>query len=467
MYWRYRQGISSNLQYFTHPIDGREAVNVNLANGNLVDVASEFAAPAPGIPLSITRTWNTTQASQPWSNGQGWWSTPADSGAFAYGAANSTWALYDGSEAYSSATNGNNSFDVYHPADYANPGNGAFTTPPATGITATSSGGNYTFTDNKTQTVEQVTAATNGQTVSVASRSGNTETITHGTAIFPGDNDPVVTSVTDTAGRVYSNTYATSGYLTSTSGPVVNGSALSTAYTYSGGPTYSSTPGTGELLTATDINGGVTTYTYDAAQRITSITSPAGRKVCFTYNATNQVTSVTYVLNLSTGTGDTYTFAYTQPSSTGGTGTTVVTAPAGGAHTTSYTWNPDDEITNVTDGDGHARSATFTPNGDRATLTGNATETSTVSYDALNNPTSGQAPDLSGSQPGSGRITRAGYTTNSQASPPGSSIPGAAYLSNSVTDPQGKVSSATYNSTGLVSTVTPDGARVNLPSPAH
>lgn len=87
------------------------------------------------------------------------------------------------------------------PADYAHPSSGTFTSPPGTGTTATGTYYAPTLTNNAAQTSEVVTQATNAQTVSVTSRSGNVETIAHGSTIFAGDNDPDVTAVIDTAGR--------------------------------------------------------------------------------------------------------------------------------------------------------------------------------------------------------------------------------------------------------------------------
>jgi len=397
-----RIGVSSSEKYFTHAIDGHEKLNVNLADGNLVDTATEYTGNAPGVPLSISRTYNSMQAQQPWMNGLGWWTTPSDSGVYCCNSAspnstNGAYSVYDGTLLMSSGLDGSDTWDPYHPADYTNTNSGAFSDAPGTNATLATNPatGDSTLTHHGSQTVENVTAATNSQLATIVSRTGLTEQVNHNATMFGGTGDPDVTTVVDTVGRTYTYSYGTGGgYLTGITGPTVNGAPLTTGYTYQGGSTYNATAPNGELLTATDTGGGITSYGYDSSARINKITSPAGKVVTLTYDAANRVTSLTYVTNLSTLAGDTYLFAYTAAGSTGGNGTTVVQDPlynAGvstSAHTTTYHWNPDDQVVDATDGAGRHRATTFDPNGDGLSATdglgtglGTDGNTSTNTYD--------------------------------------------------------------------------------------
>lgn len=364
VFWQYRTGLDPASKFFTHRIDDHETVHVNIANGNLVDTPTEFSTPAPGVPLVIARTYNSFQARQPWMNGLGWWQTPADSGAYSNGPTDGPYGFYDGSFGYADPASGAADYQVWHPADYANTGAG-FTPPPGANAARTASGPDTVITSNTSQTQVKITAASDYQVAAISSRTGLTEQVNHGGTVFGGTTDPDVSTVVDTAGRSFSYTYGGTGgtgYLTGITGPTVNGGPVATGYTYQGGPVYDSTLANGELLSATDAAGGLTSYGYDSSQRLTRITSPAGRVTTLTYNPAGQVGSMTSVTNTATGAGSTYLFAYTAPTVTGGTGTTVVTDP--NSHTTTYTWDPDDRVVATTDANGHTRSTSYTANND-------------------------------------------------------------------------------------------------------
>lgn len=470
--WQYRTGLRSDQTYVSHRVDTHEAVNVNVANGNMVDEATEFADNSPGVPLSIDRTYNSDQASDPWSNGLGWFNTPQDTGVYGNYAAYVA-ALYDGSFLVSSGLNGDDAFSPWHPSDYSNINNGAFTEPPATNASLTNSSGNhsgdFTLTHNQSQITELSPQSADTQLSKLTDRSGNSETINRGTNTFPPYGYPDVSTVTTTSNRTYTFTSPTNGYITGITGPTVN-AAQATAYTYSGGSTYSSTPGTGELQTATDASGGVTHYGYDSSERLVGITSPAGRDITFSYNANSQIAAMTYVTNAAscnisaptaaTCPGDTYAFAYTQPSSTGATctrstrtgcGITVVTDP--NSNQTTYDWNSSDEIVKTIDALGHAHSGDFNPNGDQVSLADNSNDLTSLGYssDGLNNPTSVSLP--TGAQ--------STLSFPSSPTPNGQGVyPGTDYEPTTSTDGQGHQSSYSYNTNGLLATITAPGSKI-------
>ncbi len=466
VFWQQRAGVGGSEQYFNHAIDSHESVKVNLADGNLVDTSTEYADKAPGVPLNISRTYNSLYATQPWMNGLGWWNTPADNGSYAQGSGTGPYPLYDGSIEYADPTSGADNFLPWHPADYTNPSAGHFVTPAGANSVFDGTTPTATVTDNKSQTVVTITPASNDQVANIASRAGLTETIAHNTTTFAPVGDDEVTAVTDTGGRTF--TYADGaggGYITGITGPVVNGAALTTAYTYQGGPSYNSALPNGELITAKDTGGGMTSYGYDSSYRITKITSPQGNIVTLTYDATNRVTSITYVTNTMTLAGDTYLFTYTAPTATDPQtvstwGSTVVKDPlwtAGTGHTTTYLWNADDQIMQVTDGMGRHRAATFDPNGDGLSATDGLSSglgtgggnVSSMTYDNVAhngattwNPMTSQGAKLSATM--TAATASLGYPTVGGGGPVAAS-----YEPTSSTDGQSHVTTMGYDTMGL------------------
>ncbi len=457
--WQARTGIRPDQKYFDHAIDEHESVHVNLANNNLVITSKEF-----GVGLGIFRTWNLSQAGQVWQNGYGWFQAPGESGNFSFGPNPSVFLQKDGTSFKDPAGAGGAPWQPWHLKDYTYQGAlpaGVDRPPP--GVHATSgfvNGNDRTVTDNGSGTVDTFTTASNGQDAKITDRNGNTETIGH-SGVFTPNNDSYPTAVQDSAGRAwtFNHTTAGTGFYTSITAPPVGGSTPTASYSYSGGSAFTGVAGDGQLLTATDAGGGVTTYAYDSSQRITKITSPAGRQITIGYvgdhYGTSSVGSLTLVTDPATGAGHTFYFDGSGFSTTagGGTATDTVTDPDG--NKTVYTYNPDDQIIKTTDALGHARSASYGPDGNVTTAVdamgnGNTSgNTSTNSYDADNRATGSTAP--TGAQNSVRYAEAPGPVTNRAAH----------YQPSGGTDPNGSASSLTYDGPGNLkssSTAAPGGA---------
>jgi YD repeat-containing protein len=94
------------------------------------------------------------------------------------------------------------------------------------------------------------------------------------------------TTVTDNAGNVTTLAYDASGNLTQMTLPPAQSGATAEVYAY----TYNSD---GDLLTATDPQGNVTTYTYDANDNLLTKTDALGNTTTYTYDANNHVLTET------------------------------------------------------------------------------------------------------------------------------------------------------------------------------
>jgi RHS repeat-associated protein len=408
--WAPRVGTPAAAANFTRNLDDHLALNLNVADGNLNLLGTDFNVPSPGLNMVVTRAWNSmadggTSVGE-WNLAPGpdmWWQNYGDSYVF---------QAPDGSQ---------------EPFG-ANEAGTVFTRP--VGVLADAvinSDQSGTITDRKTGRVTNLTQSNYSAecTTSIADRAGNAETIGYGAAGGPGPCLDM-TSITDTAGRVYTVANDGSEYTKITD-------PTSRAVTY--------TVTSGELTNVKDTSGNNTVYGYDGSGRVTKVTTPAGRVVKIGYDASNRATSIQFLTNVPAGTGPTYTFAYTPATTPGGSGTTVSTDPL--SHTTTFTYDVNDHVTKTVDALGHSRSATYTPNGDVQTAVdaiglGNTT---TLGYDANDNPNSVTLP--------TGAAATAAYANGTGCSTTDTTHP---YLPKCVNDAQGHQSTLTYDGPGNVLT---------------
>jgi RHS repeat-associated protein len=126
--------------------------------------------------------------------------------------------------------------------------------------------------------------------VSQAQGSGCSSCTVRGNRTNQYDNFGNVLSATDELGRVTTYTYDSNDNLTSIVQPAVGGSNPTTTYTYNS---------FGEVLTMTDPLGNVTTNTYDSHGNLTSVTSPPPNSSTpssvtqFAYNSLGEMTQIT------------------------------------------------------------------------------------------------------------------------------------------------------------------------------
>lgn len=263
--------------------------------------------------------------------------------------------------------------------------------------------------------------------------------------------DPVsggVASVTTPGGHTSSHAYDSSGNVLSTT------NALGDTWNY----TYN---GLNEVLTATDPLGVTTTNTYDSAGNLLTTSTPllnaqgqvlATRTTTYTYgDATNpglptaiqdpdgHTTTITYdtygdVASSTDAAGDETTFTY---DILGRTLTEV--APDGNVsgcgcaatYTTTYAYNPYNEVTSVTDPNGHVTSYTYDNDGNQLTVTQPDGTVSVTTYDADNQATEVQTKNSSGTVV---RTTSTGYDHDGEVT--------------SQTDGNGNTTTYAYNGLG-------------------
>ncbi len=126
--------------------------------------------------------------------------------------------------------------------------------------------------------------------VSQAQGSGCSSCTVRGNRTNQYDNFGNVLSATDELGRVTTYTYDSNNNVTSIVQPAVGGSNPTTTYTYNS---------FGEVLTMTDPLGNVTTNTYDSHGNLTSVTSPPPNSntpasvTQFAYNSLGELTQIT------------------------------------------------------------------------------------------------------------------------------------------------------------------------------
>ncbi len=325
--------------------------------------------PGRGLPLALTRTYNSALSSVSGPFGYGWSSSYTMS------------ATVDSSGKVTVHEEGGDT------VTFAPNGSGGYSAPPRVMATLTKNvDGSYTFVRRKTQTFEfsptgQLTTETdlNGETTSLGYNSGGqltTVTDPAGRAItFEYGTNGLLSQVTNPAGHNTTYAYDSAGNLTSVTDPA----ARTTSFTYDSSH---------RLLTMTDSRSGVVTNVYDSSGRVTSQTDQAGRTTTYDYTTHPGSTLITDPNGLKTL--ETYT-----------NGELSFLTKAYGtsqAATWAYSYDPATlGVTQVVDPLGHATTATFDSSGNRLTATDALGRTTTWTYNAYNEVTSVTPPATYGS----------------------------------------------------------------------
>lgn len=225
-----------------------------------------------------------------------------------------------------------------------------------------------------------LTFSSSGVLQKITDRNGNTTTLA-----YTGSQ---LTSVTDPAGRKLSFSYNTGGTVSSITDPA--GHAEKFEYDSSG-----------NLTSATDPRGGVTKYGYDASHQMTSITDPRTGKVTNEYDSSQRVISQTDALGRKT----TWSYASGETKVTSPTGSvmqvlisndlpTSVTHAYGttSAATTTYGYDENDNLTSVTDPNGHKTTYTYDGAGNRTSQTDPESHKTSWTYNATRDVVSSTTP---------------------------------------------------------------------------
>ena len=304
-----------------------------------------------------------------------------------------------------------------------------------------------------------------GDRLTQATALGNTTTWTYDTL---GD----LTSTIDPDGNYSHNSYNTYGELLSATS--ASGNTDSYAYNFYGGVSQKTTPlgafkyttdSIGDVLTATDPLGAVTTMAYNNANFLNSVTDPLSHATTYTLDAAGNVLTSTDPLNRVV------TYAYNAD------GNRISTTDAEG-HKSTVTFDAADQKTATTDADGYKTTYAYGNNGLLSTVTDAGGGVTSYSYNAAEEKTQVNAVsrktvysyDLDGrllttTSPGGG-ITTSVYDADGEVTnvtdPDGNATTftyDAAGHRLTSTDPLGRVSTTTYTPDSRVATITqPDGS---------
>jgi len=219
---------------------------VNLSTGNMFRTVSDFSIVARGLPVVLTRTYNS-RSTYNGPFGFGW--------TFNYG--ESVRVNPDGSITYREADGTEHLFA-------RNP-DSTFASPPGKHITLTPAGPGYSmrFKDGLTYGFDA-----NGSLASQKDLNGNTVTINR-------DVSGNVTTVVDAPGRTVL-TFTTTGGKTTR---VADLAGRTVVYGYSGD----------DLVSVTDTAGKTWTYAYDLSHNMTSLADPLGNAQSFDYDTDDRL----------------------------------------------------------------------------------------------------------------------------------------------------------------------------------
>jgi RHS repeat-associated protein len=335
---------------------------VNCATGNFTHTFTDLSVPGDGVPLDLTRTYNSLAASAEGMFGFGWTSSyemrlsfdsAGDATATGAGGAQATW-YNQGSGAFAAAPS------VL--ASLVQNGDGSYTlTEPGGRTFAFSSSGRLTAESDPNGYVTRLAYNGSGQLATVTDPAGRQLTFSY----WPGTN--LVETVTDPAGRTISYGYNASGDLTGVSG--LNGGQSTFGYTNH------------LLTTMTDPrNDGMLVNVYNSDATVKNQTDMAGRETQFSYGAPTAGGSQTNRITDARGyvTSETYVDGVLS-SMTKGVGTSS-------AATWTYGFDQTLSESLMTDPNGKTWTATYDANGNQTSATDPLSRTTSATYNGLDEP---------------------------------------------------------------------------------
>jgi YD repeat-containing protein len=344
--------------YFTlerFPLSDRSSASVNVANGNLLVRATDLRLAGAGLDFVMERHYNSQWRGDGYG-GEGWTTSLAGTDLGLWGQPNGDWVFFQEGKA-------SLLFEKLSGGEYKSP-RGANARLCQVGVAPNCTGDSndgYVLVFNESRT--RYGFWPNGGLNSITDRNGNAISFSHPAPSYD------LASVTDTQGRTISITSEDDHRITSMTDSSVG---RSWGYSY-----------TDELLrTYTDPAGKQTLYGYDGSERLLKITDPNGQITKFGYDSRRRVTSIKRVTDVVADTGPTCTFAYEQPTAQTGCPSdrgTIETDPNG--NKTKYCYDRQLQVTKAIDANGHARSRTYTANGDVNQYTSASAQALDLSFD--------------------------------------------------------------------------------------
>ncbi len=315
---------------------------VDCATGDLYETATDDSIPGRGVPLDLTRTYNSLSASVDGPFGYGWSCSYCMSLSIDDGTGTATVTQEDGSTVV-----------------FTSNGDGVYTAPPYDFASLVANpGGTYIYTRRGSQIFN---FSASGQLVSESDPNGYLTTLSY-------NGSGQLTAVTDPAGRQLSFSYGSNGLVSEVTDPADR----TVSYGYDS---------SGELTSVTDLGGGITSFTYGAGHLLSTMTAPNGGVTTNTFNSSGQVTQQVDPM------GRTTTFAYSGDNLSPAGGTTTVTDPEGNVTVEDYVSGA---LISETQASGTSQAATTTYQVDPGTLSTTAVvdpdgNITTYRYDADGN----------------------------------------------------------------------------------
>ncbi|MGW7533307.1 RHS repeat-associated core domain-containing protein [Amycolatopsis sp. NPDC054798] len=373
-------------------ISDRMEALVNTHDGNLTITQRQLTVKGAGENLSLSQVYNNQRPGN---------------GSFGTG-----WTLSHGQDVGLTFTGADVVLhgDSGYCATFTRKADGSYT--PAPGVHAALSKGS----DGKHSLIfdssnERWTFSPAGWLLSEADRNGNTVTPRY-------NSDGTTASITDTQGRVTTFGYS-NGLVSAITDPT--GTTAAT-YRYNNA---------GQLTDFTDRSGTSMHLTWTGTGDLASIQDPNGTTYSFAYDGAHRGTEVKFPRQ----TGQVKTmFGY-------GSGQTTETDP--NSHSATYKYDTQGRQTSATDALGHTLAQTWTANSDLQTSVDGLNNTTTNSYDPLNNLIGTQLPTTAKAS--------VGYT---DAAHP--------HLPTTVTNPAGDKISRSYDNAGNVTKIHSDGLNTDL-----
>lgn len=322
---------------------------VDCMSGSFFHNFTDLSVPGRGIPLSLTRSYDSLAASTQGIFGYGW---------------SSSYDMHlsvDATSGNATVFQENGATVTFTPLS-----GGSYSAPPRVLATLVKNAdGTFTMV-RKARTTFKFSPT--GQLISESDLNGYTTTLSYNAS-------GQISTVTDAAGRTLMFTFGANGLVSTVTDPANR--AVHYAY-----------DSLGNLTGITDPMGRTSEFTYDSNHLMLTMTDPNNNRITNVYDSSGRVLSQTDPMGLKT------TFAYTGSNLSAAGGYTTITDPHGNVEVQNYQYG---ELTSITKGYGTPVAATWSYTYDQFTLqVASKTDPDghvwTYNYDSQGNQTSSIDP---------------------------------------------------------------------------